>query len=84
MASQSTGNLLKLKLYICTLELRSSKVFVSDVLCMSLFQSVLYLRSEYNLKRFDFLREWRFKLVQKFQLTRTDSFVEVFIDNFVY
>ena len=31
MASQSAGNLKKLKLYICTLGLRSSKVFVSSV-----------------------------------------------------
>ena len=44
MASQSTGNLKKLKLHICTWGLRSCKVyvsnvkvFVSDAICMGLF-----------------------------------------------
>ena len=37
MASQSTGNLKSLKLHICTLGLRSSKVCVSDDICMGLF-----------------------------------------------
>ena len=57
MASQSTGNLKILKIRICTLGLRSSKVFVLDVICMGLFHMwytwvsfwiVPYLRSEKN------------------------------------
>ena len=68
----------KLKLHICTLDLRSSKVFVSDVKCMRCYVH------EHNLRRFDFLRHIRFNWCKKFQflsVTLTDSFLQVIIDN---
>ena len=37
MASQATGNLKKQNFHVRTLGLGSSKVFVSDVICMGLF-----------------------------------------------
>ena len=49
------------------------------------FWNVPYLRSENNLRRFDFLRHRRFnwcKKVQFLSVTLTDSFVQVIIDNF--
>ena len=77
-ASQSTGNLWKLKLYICTLEVRSSEVLYCMKFCTG---NVPYLRSENNLRQFDFLRKWRFELVQKCQVSWLTVVSKSLIDN---